>query len=409
MRAKNILALFISICIAFSLVGCNKDSNNAQKNNYPVTISNVTINNQPNSIVVLSDSLADIILAQCHEIKLKARSDSCSQEELKVLPSVGSLENLDLKAIKDLAPQVVLSETELSKEQTEELQKSNINVIVLNHADSRDSLEQLYSDIGKIMAGNSDGVEKASKVIKNILLTVDDITRLTQDNNVIHTACYFYDENTIATGDTFIDDIIQFAGAVNIAHNSRDNKMDNSAIRLSNPEYIFCAPGVKAKIKSNADFASLDAVVKDRIFEIDSNVISRQGRSIISNVTFIAGKIRPDLASDGSSTTSETNNVSSAVESSASVSKNEAQQKQPLTTLKLGDQGDNVLKMQQRLDELDYMHVAPNGVFTAKTMQSVKDFQFLNNMSTSGVADETTLNLLFSGNAVKRPDPAREK
>ena len=70
------------------------------------------------------------------------------------------------------------------------------------------------------------------------------------------------------------------------------------------------------------------------------------------------------------------------------------------TELKLGDSGDAVLKMQERLDELGYMFTHYSGTFDDGTEQAVKDFQLKNGYYTTGVANEQLLNLLYSDNAV---------
>lgn len=61
-----------------------------------------------------------------------------------------------------------------------------------------------------------------------------------------------------------------------------------------------------------------------------------------------------------------------------------------------------MLRLQNRLQELGYLFVRPTGLFAEGTEQSVKDFQLLNGMVVTGVADEATLTLLFSDEAVPR-------
>lgn len=60
--------------------------------------------------------------------------------------------------------------------------------------------------------------------------------------------------------------------------------------------------------------------------------------------------------------------------------------------------------MQNRLKELGYMFVTPTGEFAEGTEQSVKDFQLLNGLVVTGVADPEMLKLLYSANPVPRKD-----
>lgn len=424
MKYSKITILSLILLLIFALAGCGNGSDkNSKRGDYPVTVSDVTISSKPESVVVLSDSLADIILAESYEISLKARTTECTQSELSSLPTVGSKSEPDINAIIKIDPQVVLTDTELSDAQNQSLSKNNIKVVVLKPATSREALQELYKNVGKIMAGGITGAQKGEKVVKNLLQTLDDITRMTQNGNIVTTAVYLYDANgSAATGDTFAGKLIDFAGATNIANSSTNGKMNLSEIRLSNPGYIFCSVGSKNFIKNQEVLAGINAVKNNKIYEIDSVLLQRQGRTLVQTVSEMAKIMFPKIANDGAdsdydsseSTTAVNKTVSNTNKSSSNSSKKTSSSSSPLTInsgikLSQGDSGNDVLKMQQRLDELNYMHTAPSGSFTSRTTQAVKDFQFLNGISATGIANEATLKLLFSSSAKARPDPAREK
>ena len=71
-------------------------------------------------------------------------------------------------------------------------------------------------------------------------------------------------------------------------------------------------------------------------------------------------------------------------------------------TLQKGDEGDEVLKLQNRLKELGYLFVNATGTFAEGTEQSVKDFQLLNGMTVTGIADPETLQKIYSDDAKPR-------
>ena len=68
--------------------------------------------------------------------------------------------------------------------------------------------------------------------------------------------------------------------------------------------------------------------------------------------------------------------------------------------LQKGDTGSDVLKMQERLDELGYMFTTYDGTFDNGTEQAVMDFQLNNGYLTTGIARPDMLELLYSDNAV---------
>ena len=69
-----------------------------------------------------------------------------------------------------------------------------------------------------------------------------------------------------------------------------------------------------------------------------------------------------------------------------------------------GDTGDAVLALQQRLDELGYMFLPCSGEFGDGTEQAVKDFQYLNGMTSTGIADPETQARIYSSEAIPRTD-----
>lgn len=80
--------------------------------------------------------------------------------------------------------------------------------------------------------------------------------------------------------------------------------------------------------------------------------------------------------------------------------KKETEEKKDDGTYSLGDQGDKVSEIQQKLADLGYYAGEITGYFGEVTEQAVKDFQTVNGLEATGVVDETTLDLLFSENAV---------
>ena len=69
-----------------------------------------------------------------------------------------------------------------------------------------------------------------------------------------------------------------------------------------------------------------------------------------------------------------------------------------------GASGDEVAKVQQRLEELNYMYEKPDGVFGGRTEKAVILFQTVAGLNATGIVDDETKELLFSANAPKAPE-----
>ncbi|WP_283606392.1 peptidoglycan-binding protein [Faecalispora anaeroviscerum] len=418
-QLKRMIAGFLSAALIVSaLTGCSGNgdiSSGAAQQDFPVTIGSVTLKSEPAGVAVFSPNLADVILAMGYEISLKAKSKDCDQEDLSVLPNV---DPSNAAAVKATGATLALFETNPGDEITAALQKEGILSLILPAATSRSDLERLYSEVGAAIKGGSTGYQKGIKTADNIYLTLDDITRVIPDTNSPVTVCYLYDaKGKAATGDMLAGKLIESAGLVNAFAGSSGGQASTEALTISNPQYIFCAEGVKKQLLESTQYKKLEAVQKKRIYEMNPVYMERQGRGMIQAVSFMAGTVYPELlegtlpsskpsestssapASSGSSSSSSSG---SAVSSKAPASSGQSAGSVPSGTYKRGDKSDSVKALQTRLDQLGYMFTAISGEFTAGTEQAVKDFQYLNGIEVTGVADANTIAKLNSSDAKKR-------
>ncbi|WP_457943879.1 peptidoglycan-binding protein [Caproiciproducens sp. LBM24188] len=401
---KKFTAAFLAVCMTAAIfAGCapkNDISSGAGQQDYPVTIGTVSLNAPPTGVAVLSPNLADVILSLDYEIMLKAKSADCTQSDLSVLPNVTAD---DAKKIKSLGADLVLTDSFLTENQLKAMAQEGINVLKIDRATSREDLDRLYSQVGAALKGAKTGYERGKKISQSIFLTIDDISRIIPETNVVTTVAYLYDLNGgVATGDTLEGKLIESAGLVNAASDGTGNKMDFESLLRANPKYIFCPTGLKAKLAASPEYAKLSAVKEGKVYEMDPNEMLLQGRGMVEAVSYMAGIVYPELLKGTAPTSSSSGDPSSSSGTTSSSPESTSSGSTTYQTLKRNDQGADVLKMQNRLLELGYMFVKPSGLYAQATEQAVKDFQLLNGMEVTGIADPKTLELLYSGNAKKR-------
>ena len=409
---KKIISTILSLLIILSFSSCKK-SDSKHIDEYPVTVSGVTIQKTPEKVVVLSDSLADIILALELENKLIARTDECTQEKLATLPSIGSIQNIDLNKISSYSPDLILADKTIENNLLEKLQTLNIPVICLEPATKRESFITLYQDLGSILAGAQTGKTLGENTANNILMTLDDINRIIPKKGVVTTACYFYDSNKkIASGDTLASMLLELSGATNIAKGSTNFNIDTTALKISNPNFIFCAENTKNDLLADSTIASLQAAQNGNTFEMDKSLMTRQGHTVVDAVTFMASKMYPEIATSNSSK-SDNNETSSKQEDTSQTESNSTESIAEKTyeniQISNGDVNDDVLKVENRLDELNFMPTKPDNVFNEYTVRAITDFQYINGLNATGEANKETLELLFSDHAKSREEPSRVK
>lgn len=406
---KRPLAALLGILLVLSIcVGCGPKgdiSSGVAEQDFPVTVNEVTIQDEPKGVVVLSPNLAEVIMALGYEMQLCGKGAACTQEDLSVLPDM-TLD--DPQSILGVGADLVLTEDAPSEEQKKGLNDAGIDVVTIAPATSREDFTRLYREVGSCMTGGVKGYERGEKIAEGIFSTIDDISRQIPQTDTPVSVCYLYDvEGGVVTGDTLEGKLIECAGLINAASDGAGNHMDVETLLMVQPQYIFCPTGLKDTLAQTDQYKDLTAVQEGRVYEMDPSLMEWQGNGVISAVSFMAGTVYPSLAEGTTSLEPEggESQTPTGGNSDMEVGDVTSDPEQPEgDSLKLGDEGDAVKNLQLRLAELGYLFVQPTGLYGEGTQQSIMDFQYVNNLRITGVADEETVNRLFAADAQPRPE-----
>ncbi len=399
---KRIAAAAAALLLAVSaFTGCGNNgdvTSGATQQEYPVTVNGVTVQQEPVGVAVLSGNVADAILAMDYEISLKAKTADCTQPELEALPVV---EPGDAGAIQAAGADVALTGTALPEDQAAALSGAGITVVTVAPAETRSDLQRMYGEIGAVLHGGQTGYTHGAESAQNVFYTLDDIARAIPESNMPVTGCWLTDAaGGGVTGDQFLSALLELSGLSNVGAGCTGGSLPLETLAIEDPQYIFCTEGVKAQLESTPGYQDLTAVREGRVYEMPASYLAWQGRTLVQAAVFIAGTVYPELASTEpvESEPAPESGVSSAGGSGASSGAPSGE------TLQIGDTGDAVLALQQRLDELGYMFLPCTGEFGEGTQQAVEDFQYLNGMVCTGIADPETQARIYSDSAVPRTD-----
>lgn len=394
---KKILAITLSVIMAVTVTACSMptsvdDVKNVLTNTqteFPVDTGQEVIYEAPKDIVVLDDNIADVLVTCGYTENIIGKSSECNQGELQNVKVYGSNVKPDIKGLIDLKPDVVFASDDIDYSCYKELKDNG--VIVLRMADSStvDGFETFYSNICKIMEGNITGVEKGKSTADKVINSIDS----SKGNNIVR-GCYLYelDGESAVTSEMYSSEIMFIAGIQNITtENDRNGHFALSQIVATDkqegfPFYIFCKEGMREKVMADDTLKKTSAVSKNRVIEIPSKYITRQGKTAVEGVMYIKSVINGDGSDMG---------ISVAVDYGITITDN--------MSYTLDDQSSDVLAIQKRLSDLGYLSIKPTGYFGESTVDAVKEFQINNELKRrDGVADKKTIERLFSTSAFSK-------
>ena len=308
---KRILSAFMAVLMMFSLVSCLTSCSGEQE--FPAVIGDVTINQEPENIVILDKNLTDIISCIRYDIKMVGRGEAVNQEGLEVVPTVGTQTEPNIKKIKKLDADLVISDKTLCEEAKLQLEEMGIQVVQFETAQTKLQLKNLYENIGRALGGNITGVKKAAKAYNDLNKTLENVKSAAQADSVVKTACYLYVDNGVLktfNGATWIGEMLSSTGAVNVFQNAETDIVDNEQLMLSNPDFIFCNDqSVVDYLNSSAVLYTLDGL-EAGTFVVPLENISMQGFSALDTLEFMLRSMYPDYFSyENTETTDENTDI----------------------------------------------------------------------------------------------------
>ena len=300
---KKKIAILLSALMIFALAGCS----NGGSDEYPVTLANVTIYEKPDSIVCLSDSVADILIACGYSDRITARSDECTQPEISDVPSVGRKDEPAINKIGDANPDVVFADRTIPDDYITKIKDTGSELLIMMPAKNSEELTRLYENVCAVADGKTTGKENGAEKANSIMLTMGDLQRIVPEREVVVTSCYLYDiTGNAATNDSFEGKLFSYCNATNVCGVAKSTDEMINKIQLSDPEYIFCAMGLKSKLREDKNFRNLRAVTNNNVYEIDTTMFQRQGNSMTEVLSFMIETMYPELKTGGNKNSSST-------------------------------------------------------------------------------------------------------
>jgi iron complex transport system substrate-binding protein len=263
----------------------------------------VRIEKAPEKIISLAPSNTEIVYALGLEDRLVGVTEYCDYPEAAVeKPKIGGFSTVDIEKVVAIGPDLILAANMHKEEVIPRLEQLGLTVLTLDPK----TLEEVLESIA--LVGQSTGkVEEASRLVSDMEARVKEITDKTATLSAEQKPKLFYvlwyDPLSTAAGGTRIHDLMVKAGGNNIAANLTGYPdMSLEAVININPQVIICgqAHGSGADLNyqfvmNEPRFRNIDALKNNRVYQVDSDLVSRPGPRIIQGLELFAQFIHPEI------------------------------------------------------------------------------------------------------------------
>lgn len=299
--ARRFTALSLPLLLALAACGSPAEEPAADQSSstgeFPVTVADargdVTIEEKPTRIISLSPSLTEILF------EVGAGDQVVAVDEYSNYPPEAPTTDLsgftpNVEAIADYEPDLVVLSGD-SSDITEQLEKLHIPVLLLPAAEKLEDTFAQMELLGEATGNADEGIDAAEELRERMDAIVAEVV----DDGAAGLSYYHEIDAQLysVTSDTFIGQIYDLFGLVNIADEAEDPaggypQLSAEFIVEQDPDLIFVSyPGGVDDVLGRPAFATVTAVQQKNVVEVDADISSRWGPRVADFVEEVAEAI----------------------------------------------------------------------------------------------------------------------
>ncbi|QEN07999.1 ABC transporter substrate-binding protein [Oceanispirochaeta crateris] len=232
----------------------------------------------PRKVVSLGPNMTETIFALDRGDLLIGRTDFCDfPEEVSLIPSVGNLIEPNMETIVNLDPDLIIASTHVSLEVLEKLESFGIPTVMIYGEENFDGMKSVISGCATLLNAEEEGTALLQDISTRLEAVGQRVSQMRY-----HPSCYYAlgfgdGGDWTAGGSTFINELLSLAGGKNIAADQSGWSYSKELLVSKQPEIIILNRGLKKEFLSLPVYDGLKASLNDRVFEIDENILVRQG------------------------------------------------------------------------------------------------------------------------------------
>ncbi|NLY53057.1 MAG: cobalamin-binding protein [Firmicutes bacterium] len=301
-RRRLIPSLLLLSLLVTLLVGCTRNVEPEEPGEiYPLTLVDsfdreVTVEKEPEVIVSLAPSATEILFALGLGDKVKGVSDVCNYpEEVLAIEKMGGYMGVDVERVVSVQPDLVIADSQTTKEVVEQLEGFGIAVLALK----ADDIEGMFSHI-ELIGEATNAKEEAEQLVQELqdrLQVVADKTKSLERPAVFYEVWH---EPLMSAGkNTFINSVIEAAGGENVMVDAATDwpEVDLELLISKEPAVIILGHDGQSvdEAKARANWQTMPAAKEGRIYAVNPDIFNRPGPRLVDAVEELARLLHPGL------------------------------------------------------------------------------------------------------------------
>lgn len=264
----------------------------------------VKLDKMPQRIISLAPQNTEILFALGLGDKVVGVTTYCNfPPEAQEKPKIGGFSTVDVEKVVSLSPDLVVAALIHEKETISQLESHGLKVLAL----APKTLSEVTQAIE--LVGKATGTEtQARRVVEDMETRMATVARLVAGLSAEGRPRVFYvvwhDPLMTAGGDTTQSELIDLAGGRNIFDDlSKYPTVDLEALLERQPQVIIAGSGHGSAQNSPLEWAkseprlkNTEALIQNRVFGIDADIVSRAGPRIVDGLEEMLRLIHPELA-----------------------------------------------------------------------------------------------------------------
>lgn len=245
----------------------------------------VYVPENPQRIVSMAPSITEIIYTLGADNKLVGVTNNCNYpSEAQNKPKIGGYYSPNSEIILSLSPDLIIS-SRWDVEDVTQLENYGLPIVIILPDTINDIIES-FGIIGNLINYRNESIELMNDLNNNLSSIETKVSTLNYSQRI---DCYFEISQSpmVAGGDSYIDDMITKAGAINLFSNINQEwaTVSHEIIIDADPDVIFVTehsyPNYELNIYDRPGYNLINACINNRVYLVFDDIYLRTGPRII--------------------------------------------------------------------------------------------------------------------------------